>query len=44
VKRVITSEFLPIPSLDYDLIGRKQSTTPNRALRLTAIFFIRREK
>jgi len=44
VKRVITYEFLPITDLDYNLIGRKQSTTPNGALRLTARFYIGREK
>jgi hypothetical protein len=38
------SEFLPIPQINYDPIGRTQTTTRHKVIRLTAIFFIRREK
>jgi len=38
MKRVFAIEFLPIPSLNYDLIGRQQTKTTHRALRLTTRF------
>jgi hypothetical protein len=40
----IKSGFLPRPYLNCELIGREQKTLPDKAHRLTARFFIRREK
>ena len=37
--RVFTFGFLPIPHLNYDLIGREQHTAHQKVLRLTARFF-----
>jgi len=40
----IESEFLPIPRLNYDQLGRAQTLTHHKVIRLTARFFIRSEK
>jgi hypothetical protein len=40
----IKSEFLPIPQLNCDPLGRGQTKTHHEVIRLTAKFFLRREK
>jgi len=44
MKIKIESEFLPIPRLNYDPLGRTQTTTHQKVLQINAGFFIRREK
>jgi len=44
VRIKIESEFLPIPQLNYDPLGRAQTITHIKVIRLTARFFIGREK
>jgi len=39
----IESEFLPIPQQNYTPLGRTQTTTHQKVIRLTARFFIRRK-
>jgi hypothetical protein len=44
VRIKIESEFLPTPRLNYDPLGRVLTPTHHKVIRLTATFFIKREK
>jgi len=44
MKIKIEFEFLPIPRLNYDPLGRAQTTTHHKVHQLDTSFFIGREK